>query len=131
LCCAAPAYLARHGTPQTLADLAAHDCLRLVRGQRVFDRWLFVEDGRRREIQVRGTLSTASGEVLHDWALKGRGLALKALWDIEDDLRAGRLVECLAPITAMKSSYMRCLRPGGICRRECGCFLISYKGRLA
>ena len=42
-------------------------------------------------------LSTASGEVLHDWALKGRGLALKALWDIEEDLRAGRLVECLTP----------------------------------
>ena len=95
--CAAPAYLARHGTPETLADLAAHDCLRLVRGQRVFDRWSFVEDGRRREIQVRGTLSTASGEVLHDWALKGRGLALKALWDIDDDLSAGRLIECLAP----------------------------------
>jgi DNA-binding transcriptional LysR family regulator len=69
----------------------------LVRGQRVFDRWVFKEDGRRRDVQVRGTLSTASGEVLHDWALKGRGLALKALWDIEDDLREGRLVECLAP----------------------------------
>ena len=35
--------------------------------------------------------------MLHDWALKGRGLVLKALWDIEDDLREGRLVECLAP----------------------------------
>jgi DNA-binding transcriptional LysR family regulator len=95
--CAAPEYLARCGTPHTPADLAGHDCIRLVRGQRVFDRWVFQEDGRRRDVQVRGTLSTASGEVLHDWALKGRGLVLKALWDIEDDLREGRLVECLAP----------------------------------
>ncbi|WP_244818653.1 LysR substrate-binding domain-containing protein [Caballeronia sp. Lep1P3] len=34
-----PDYLARHGIPRTLADLAAHDCIRLVRGRRVFDRW--------------------------------------------------------------------------------------------
>jgi DNA-binding transcriptional LysR family regulator len=92
----APAYLDRHGTPHTPSDLAAHDCIRLVRGQRVFDRWRFLEDGRVREVAVNGRLSTASGEVLHDWVRAGRGLALKALWDIEDDLRSGALVECLA-----------------------------------
>jgi DNA-binding transcriptional LysR family regulator len=42
-------------------------------------------------------LSTASGEVLHDWALKGRGLVLKVLWEVEEDLRVGRLIERLAP----------------------------------
>lgn len=94
--CAAPAYLARHGKLETPDDLIHHDCIRLVRGQRVFDRWLFAEHGRRREVQVRGTLSTGSGEVLHDWALKGRGLALKAQWDIEDDLKSGAPVECLS-----------------------------------
>lgn len=92
----APAYLDRHGTPHTPSDLAAHDCIRLVRGQRVFDRWRFLEDGRVREVAVSGRLSTASGEVLHDWVRAGHGLALKALWDIEDDLRSGALVECLA-----------------------------------
>jgi DNA-binding transcriptional LysR family regulator len=94
--CAAPDYVARRGTPQTPADLVAHDCLRLVRGQRVFDRWQFEEDGQHREVQVSGTLSTASGEVLHDWVLRCRGMALKALWDVEEDLRTGKLVECLA-----------------------------------
>lgn len=106
--CGSPDYLQRRGTPATPDDLAAHDCLRLVRGQRVFDRWVFAQDGKtdgatddtrnapRREIQVSGTLSTASGEVLHDWVRRGRGLALKALWDVEDDLRSGALVECLA-----------------------------------
>ena len=94
--CASPEYIARRGMPLTLDDLAHHDCLRLVRGQRVFDRWLFIEHGRRREVQVRGTLSTASGEVLHDWVLKGRGLALKAYWDIAEDVKSGALIECLA-----------------------------------
>jgi DNA-binding transcriptional LysR family regulator len=95
--CAAPAYLKRYGTPLVPEDLLEHSCIRLVRGRRVVDRWLFEEDGQRRELQVRGSLSTTSGEVLYGWVLAGRGVALKASWDIEDDLREGRLVECLAP----------------------------------
>lgn len=92
---ASPDYLAKHGTPRAPADLAGHDCIRLVRGQRVFDRWRLLQDGVPCDIPVSGTLSTASGEVLHDWALQGRGLALKALWDVAADLRNGALVECL------------------------------------
>lgn len=33
--------------------------------------------------------------MLHHWALAGRGIALKELWDIEADLSAGRLVALL------------------------------------
>ena len=94
--CAAPAYLARHGWPDTPESLGQHDCIRLVRGQRTFDRWVFVEDGRPREVQVHGTLSSGSGEVVHDWVLQGRGIALKAQWDIASDLADGSLVECLS-----------------------------------
>ena len=92
---ASPDYLARRGTPHSPADLAEHDCIRLVRGQRVFDRWRLLEEGQPRDVPVSGTLSTANGEVLHDWVPQGRGLALKALWDIQEDLRSGALVECM------------------------------------
>jgi len=94
--CAAPSYIERHGLPQTPDDLARHDCIRLVRGRWVFDHWTFRDGDGRREVRVDGTLTTSSGEVVHDWALSGKGLALKALWDVEEDLAAGRLVECLA-----------------------------------
>ena len=94
--CAAPAYLARHGVPQTPDDLAAHDCIRLVRGRWVFDNWVFRDGQGRREVRVSGTLTTGSGEVMHDWAVAGKGLALKAMWDVQEDIAAGRLVECLA-----------------------------------
>jgi DNA-binding transcriptional LysR family regulator len=94
--CAAPAYLARHPAPERPEDLARHDCLRLVRGRRVYDRWRFLREGRPVRVAVGGTLSSTSGEVIHDWALAGHGIALKAAWDIAEDLRAGRLVECLA-----------------------------------
>jgi DNA-binding transcriptional LysR family regulator len=94
--CAAPAYLAARGIPQTPDDLSRHDCIRLVRDRRVFDRWGFRDGAGRREIRVDGALTTGSGEVLHDWALAGKGLAFKVSWDVQDDLAAGRLVECLA-----------------------------------
>jgi len=94
--CAAPGYLASRGAPLEPGDLARHDCLRLVRGRRVFDRWPFQRDGARFDVRVAGSLCSTSGEVIHDWVLAGHGIALKAGWDIADDLRDGRLVECLA-----------------------------------
>jgi DNA-binding transcriptional LysR family regulator len=47
-----------------------------------------------------GSLSSSSGDVIHGWALEGRGLSLEAFWDVAEDLKAGRLVECLADYTA-------------------------------
>lgn len=95
--CAAPSYLAARGTPQIPDDLARHDCLRLARRHRLLDHWSFRVDGEDRGIKVSGTLSSSSGDVLHGWVLAGKGLSLEALWDVEEDLAAGRLVECLAP----------------------------------
>jgi DNA-binding transcriptional LysR family regulator len=95
--CASPDYASRHGAPDKPDDLLMHDCIRLVRGRHVFDRWIFREGGQLREVQVHGTLSSNNAEVTHGWALMGRGISLKALWDIEEDLSAGRLVEFLAP----------------------------------
>jgi DNA-binding transcriptional LysR family regulator len=94
---ASPAYLARHPAPAKPIDLLEHDCALLVRGRRVFDHWMFKEDGRVREIQVQGTLLTNNSEVMHEWALAGRAVTIKALWDVEDDIRAGRLVQLLKP----------------------------------
>lgn len=90
-----PAYLERHGPIEKPSDLLQHDCARLVRGRRIFDRWLYRMDGEPREIRVSGSLMSNSAEVVHQWALEGRAVAYKALWDVEADLMAGRLVRPL------------------------------------
>lgn len=95
--CASPAYFKRHGTPSHPEDLKRHDCIRLVRGRRVIDSWLFQENGRRFEVRVNGTLSTTSGEVVHDWVRAGMGIALKASWDLLPELADGLIVQCLEP----------------------------------
>jgi DNA-binding transcriptional LysR family regulator len=94
--CAAPSYLAARGMPERPADLASHECLRLARRHRLHDRWRFRAETGFEEVKVSGHLSSGSGDALHGWALEGRGLSAEALWDVADDLEAGRLVECLA-----------------------------------
>jgi DNA-binding transcriptional LysR family regulator len=93
--CASPSYLKRHGAPRRPEDLRQHDCIRLVRGRRVMDAWSFQEGDKRFEMTVYGTLTTTSGEVVHNWVRAGRGIALKAVWDVQPDLEAGTIVECL------------------------------------
>ena len=96
--CASPAYLSRYGMPTCPEDLLKHNCIRKLRGRTVLDTWHFTGEGPR-EIRVNGSLATDSGEVMHEWLLNGRGIGQKALWDIEDDLEQGRLIECLAGFT--------------------------------
>jgi DNA-binding transcriptional LysR family regulator len=94
--CASPAYFKEHGTPAKPSDLLQHDCIRLVRGRRVMDAWVFQEQGKRFEVVVNGTLTTTSGEVVHDWVRAGKGIALKADWDLQPELREGSIVPCLS-----------------------------------
>ncbi len=93
LVCASPAYIERHGAPQSPDDLRRHQCLRLARKHRLMDIWRFLGG---QEVLVQGRLSSESGEVLRQWAVEGHGLSREARWDVARDLRDGRLVQCLA-----------------------------------
>ena len=95
--CASPQYLATHAPLQRPLDLLQHDCSRLVRGRHVQDQWPFQEDGSGIRIQVRGSLLTNNAEVVHDWAVAGRAVSFKLIWDIQEDLQAGRLIHLLEP----------------------------------
>ena len=93
---ASPDYIARHGEPKQPEDLVGHDCIRLVIDGRPLDRWAFKDGGRPKTVHVRGRVTTTSSEVVLDWALAGRGIALKVEWDIREHIRDGRLVVCLS-----------------------------------
>lgn len=110
--CAAPSYLADRGMPERPADLARHECLRLARRHYLHDRWRFRTDSGVEEIVAGGHLSSSSGDVLHGWALDGRGLSFEALWDVADDLEAGRLVACLADYASDEIELFATFQPG-------------------
>ena len=110
--CGAPSYLAARGVPERPADLVGHECLRLARRHRLHDRWRFHAEGGVEEIKVGGHLSSSSGDVLHAWALEGRGLSSEALWDVAEDLQAGRLVECLVDYRCDEIALFATFQPG-------------------
>lgn len=90
--CAAPAYLAQHGTPQQLSDLTQHNCLCFMLGDYVYDRWRFSAQGQEISIQVSGDRVALDGDAVRRWAVAGFGIAYKSQLDIAEDLQAGRLI---------------------------------------
>jgi LysR family transcriptional regulator, transcriptional activator for dmlA len=99
LLCAAPAYLARHGTPRVPHDLTRHSCIGIRQGE-AFGVWR-LSSGRGRQaatqaVRIRGNLTTNDGEIAVNWALDGHGILMRAEWDIERYLKNGRLVQVLS-----------------------------------
>jgi LysR family transcriptional activator of dmlA len=93
--CAAPGYLQRRGTPQTLDELQQHDCLVIKERDNAFGIWHLDRDGGQESVRVSGPLSSNNGEIVLQWALDGRGVLLRSLWDVKPLLEQGRLVQVL------------------------------------
>lgn len=88
--CAAPAYLEKHGVPHSLSELNKHSCL-----QGNLDYWHFIDNGKERNIRVRGRLRYNSGYSLVDAALKGLGIVQLPDYYVQPHLESGALVTLL------------------------------------
>ena len=100
LCVAAPSYLARAGTPATPAELMRHQCLTLSSDASQTRGWAFVVDGAVTHLRPGGRLDCSDGQVLHDWCLRGLGLAWRSTWEVEDEVSAGTLQVVLEDFAA-------------------------------
>jgi DNA-binding transcriptional LysR family regulator len=89
--CAAPSYLATFGEPQTLKDLRQH---RLLATTAQLPWQLDGPDG---TVSHHGHsfIQTNSSEVVRELALGGCGIALRSLWDVNEELRQGALLRLL------------------------------------
>jgi DNA-binding transcriptional LysR family regulator len=89
--CAAPAYLAANGVPAAAGALAQH---RLLAATEQLPWRLVHPDG---ALTVNGTshVRTNSSEVVRELTLSGVGIALRSVWDVGEDIAAGRLVRVL------------------------------------
>lgn len=89
--CAAPAYLARRGTPDKPEDLSRHECLSFSTAALAHWR-LTGQDGASR-VPVSGRLQVNHGQALRVAALHGLGIVQQPAILLEADVRAGRLVQ--------------------------------------
>jgi len=93
---AAPAYLARAGTPATPQDLLAHDCVLWIRQQRVYNEWAFTDDaGHTTQVQVNGRIRINDGMALAAAVASGAGIAVLGHALVERELATGELVRVL------------------------------------
>lgn len=93
--CAAPAYLAAHGAPQSPDDLERHNCFtyEYVTPKNL---WRFRDPaGGERAVRVRGSLHSNNGELLAEAAARGAGIVFEPAFIVGPDVRAGRLVPLL------------------------------------
>jgi DNA-binding transcriptional LysR family regulator len=90
---ASPDYLARHGTPESPADLARFACIIVVIASGPLNEWTFArgDDIQHYTAPLETSRETNDGAVARIWALNGHGISLKSIWDIDADLCAQRL----------------------------------------
>jgi DNA-binding transcriptional LysR family regulator len=99
LICAAPAYLARHGTPRRPDDLARHNCI-VSRERAHLNRWPFRIDGQVSEIEVAGRIAVNEGEMQMQLALQGIGIVRLTRLTMARAIRDGALVRLLDDYSA-------------------------------
>lgn len=108
---AAPAYLARHGTPATPADLARHQCLGFMR-QGVTGEWRFKDAHGVSRFVPRGAFHVSQGATLRDAAVMGLGIAWLMDFMVARELATGTLVTVLDAF-ACEERPLHALHPPG------------------
>ena len=104
--CAAPAFLAEHGTPKSPDDLGRLPCLHYGDAG-VSEHWKLVGPHGVQETTINRILCSNNGEVLRDAAVKGLGLTKLPTFIVGAELQSGRLVSVLPDYEA--SSLHICL----------------------
>lgn len=85
-------YLAKNGTPKTVADLELHKGL-MYRGPSGVLKWRAQQDGLWKDANVRPTYISNHGPTLVKAARDGHGLAFLPRWGLVEHIESGELIE--------------------------------------
>ena len=89
---AAPAYLAKRGTPRVPEDLANHNC---ILGGKFGPDWSFKKGRETVTIRAKGNLWVENGDAIREAASGGVGIAHSTRWLFRKDLETGSVVSLL------------------------------------
>ncbi len=95
--CAAPAYLARRGTPRVIEDLAGHDGV-LFPPMAPKRAWSLRRDGKLHVVPVAARFETDDMDASHAAVIAGLGIGVLPIYVAADDLRRGRLAPLLREV---------------------------------
>ncbi|MDB1125461.1 LysR substrate-binding domain-containing protein [Vibrio algarum] len=88
--CASPDYLSTFGVPHSLSELEQHNCL-----IGTLEYWRFQENGKAKNIKVKGKLTCNSGHALTDAAIKGLGVIQLPDYYVLPYIEQGKLTKLL------------------------------------
>lgn len=98
---ASPAYIKEYGEPKSPSELIKHNCIGIRQGDEGYGLWRFSSGkGKSKNeftdsAKVRGNLTTNDGGIAVNWALDGRGIVLRAEWDVTQHLQSGKLIQVM------------------------------------
>jgi DNA-binding transcriptional LysR family regulator len=98
---ASPSYIKEYGEPKSPSELIKHNCIGIRQGDEGYGLWRFSSGkGKSKNeftdsAKVRGNLTTNDGGIAVNWALDGRGIVLRAEWDVAKHLQSGRLLQVM------------------------------------
>ncbi|PHV07558.1 LysR family transcriptional regulator [Janthinobacterium sp. BJB412] len=92
--CAAPAYLARRGTPTTPRELSGHDCLNYAY-EELRHQWPMRCGAKELSVPIVSKMISNNGDVLRQAAIAGMGIVMRTSCSLNDDIERGRLVRLL------------------------------------
>ncbi|TQS40418.1 LysR family transcriptional regulator [Cryptosporangium phraense] len=121
--CAAPSYLAARGTPETVEDLAGHDCIVLRENESDFALWRFGDASTQKRVRVGGTLASNDGDVVTAWAREGRGIILRSRWHVQPFLDRGELVRVLPHVPTPAADIYALTESDRLVSRRAGDFV--------
>jgi DNA-binding transcriptional LysR family regulator len=92
---ASPDYLQLNGRPEYPSELKKHQCLVMERHGEPLNEWRFRNDKESSTIKIAPAFISNDGSIIRQWALSGSGIAYKSIWDVKEDLKAGKLLTVL------------------------------------
>lgn len=93
--CASPAFIERHGLPDSPEHLAALPCIALRENNEDVTLWHFTRARKTHSVRIHPSLSCNDGSVIRHWGCEGQGIILRSEWDVADALGDGTLVRLL------------------------------------
>ena len=91
--CASPSFIEARGMPTHPRELDKFDCVVLSSASGLANNWRFSQGAQSESyvVPAANARETNDGAVAREWAIDGRGIAMKSVWDVGADLLAGRL----------------------------------------
>lgn len=114
ICVASPGFIKQFGVPARPEDLLQFPCLTLSSDASQTKGWSFLSHSGEQahllsgqpkimHIKPHGALDCSDGQVLHQWCLKGYGIAWRSSWEVEQDIATGLLKPLLESFSAPPS----------------------------